>query len=539
MVDDNDTTLVKRIDKLNGRSVFKTTLLLLIFLLGVPSISSGQTISNVLIDESTFSPDGDGIQDSTTIWYELSDTVFSFYAIVMTGDTLNTLDTLIAGNPRSSGIDSTSWDGGDSLGIVVPEGHYLIYLRAEFESSVDSIYKKVKVDLTPTQVEITSIEPSTLVIPGPGQPTIRIYYDISDSPPSDSVEVGVFIFAPGSAFLDTLITLVHDFLEPGSYSANWNGAAVKDGIHKVKVVAYDDGGHSDYAIAELNVDIKPPTIEITSPEPDKSFRVIPDSIRGWAYDRNQVTSLQIKYNADFPYLDVPTQWVQNDTVYFVAPLADSIIEERDYVLRFKAVDAPGRADSLPFRVELDLTPPPTPILDPPEGPVRTPYYTLTGTFDLALGEYVKVYRNGAFLDSVFVLSGDFNSVEVALIPGENIFTVVALDVLGNASPHSNAVTVQFDASKGVFISQPFRPEDEFQINLLKQALYTELKIYDLGGDLVVTLEDRTHDKNIAIEWDGLNGNREALKRGPLVVVVQVNYAGGGKETFREIFLFDP
>jgi hypothetical protein len=62
----------------------------------------------------------------------------------------------------------------------------------------------------------------------------------------------------------------------------------------------------------------------------------------------------------------------------------------------------------------------------------------------------------------------------------------------------------------------------------------------MAGEVVVILTNEFASRNYAFEWDGLNGDGQAVKKGPLVAVSQAEYDGGGTDViFREIFLFDP
>jgi hypothetical protein len=454
----------------------------------------------------------------------------------LTGDTLSIVDILVDGEPRAAGTDSIWWNGENFFGIVVPEGDYLFFVRAENASGADSIYKAIHVDLTAPQVSITQIEPGTLIAPGLlDQQPLRIDYFVTDVFPTDSTDVTVRIMGPAGTALDT-ITLARLEIDK-TYRAEWNGLSAEvDGIHEVQIRAKDGGGHLDVALAPVNVDLDEPEIRITNPDNNKAFSIIADSIEGWAYDRNGVTPVLIAYSQERFYAPVPNQWVMNDTLFFNAPLADSVTEEGEYQLLFKTSDNAGRIDSVIFSIELDTSSPDPPVLNPPEDVVHVPKYTLTGSFSVD-SKKIRIFRNGAYVDSVFILIQESLAEEVLLTPGDNVFTAIALDEAGNTSTPSNAVTVVYDAATSVFIPQPFGPNDSFQINLAGKEARITLKIFDLGGDLVYTHRDYTPGSNIDIPWDGLNGEREEVKRGPLVLVVRVAYDNGNENTFRELFLF--
>jgi flagellar hook assembly protein FlgD len=526
-----DETLSKRVPYTGLFCIFA-------LLLCVSTVASGQIISNVTIGEFTLSPDGDGSQDSTYIAVTLLDSVFSYDAFILTGDTLSIVDILVDGKPRASGTDSTWWDGENFFGIIVPEGNYLFFVRAENSSGADSLYLEIFVDLTTPQVNIIQIEPSTLIAPGlPDQQNLRIDYFITDSFPTDSVNVNVVVMNPSGHAQDTLTSQLLQIDK--TYRTEWDGlSAVLDGIHDVQIRATDNGGHLDVAWAPINVDLDEPSMQITSPDNNKKYKVIPDSIRGWATDRNGITSVEIAYSADRVYEPIPHQWLMNDTLFFAAPLADSITQDGQYQLWFKTSDAAGRMDSLSFNIDLDTDSPSPPVLDPPQNVIHTPNYTLTGTFSQDT-EKIRIFRNGAFIDSVFTLLQQSLSEEILLNEGENVITAIAVDEAENTSIPSNAITIVYDATESVFIPQPFRSNDSFQINLSGKTASITLKIFDMGGDLVYAHRDYTLGSNIDIQWNGRNGEGEEVKRGPLVIVVRVEYDNGDDNTLRELFLFNP
>ena len=86
---------------------------------------------------------------------------------------------------------------------------------------------------------------------------------------------------------------------------------------------------------------------------------------------------------------------------------------------------------------------------------------------------------------------------------------------------------------------PFRAGNDFSVNLASPASSVELNIYDMTGDLVVTLGSTTPATTYAIPWDVLNGNGTLVKKGPLVLVATVNYADGSVERVRKVFLVEP
>jgi len=127
--------------------------------------------------------------------------------------------------------------------------------------------------------------------------------------------------------------------------------------------------------------------------------------------------------------------------------------------------------------------------------------------------------------NLLYLTGSIFMLEVydRVLPSRSIPTLVGLVVLAG----------------GLYIAQPFRPGDAFQVNLAEPARYVTLRVYDMGGHLVRVLDERYGGDFVSIAWDGLNGDGEKAKKGPLVAVALVERSDGAKDTLRGIFLFEP
>jgi hypothetical protein len=66
-----------------------------------------------------------------------------------------------------------------------------------------------------------------------------------------------------------------------------------------------------------------------------------------------------------------------------------------------------------------------------------------------------------------------------------------------------------------------------------------VRVFDMTGVAVVSLQDGTASQFYSLKWDGINGSGVDVRKGPLVVVVALEYADGSRDVFREVFLFDP
>jgi hypothetical protein len=154
---------------------------------------------------------------------------------------------------------------------------------------------------------------------------------------------------------------------------------------------------------------------------------------------------------------------------------------------------------------------------------------------------MEIYQNGVLVDRIapnLPVIPEF-PYTITLVPGNNTIYAIAFDAAGNSSGRSNVISVVLDRSPGLLISVPFVANDAFLLNLSRPASTVSLRVYDLGGGLVQVLSSTSAGTNIALPWDGRNGNGEAVKKGPLVAIAKIQYRDGGGEVFREAFLYEP
>ncbi len=182
---------------------------------------------------------------------------------------------------------------------------------------------------------------------------------------------------------------------------------------------------------------------------------------------------------------------------------------------------------------------PAPVLTSPGGKVHADSYLLKGSVDsLRVGSTVRIFRNGAVIDSVALTTSKGFSKRVPLLVGDNSFRA-ALAVDTSTSPKSNTVTVHFETAAGFFMPVPMVPGASFDINTVDPAAKVELRIFDTAGDLVIRFQSREPDTFYSFLWDGENGSEQSVRRGPLVAVAAIDYPDGTHEIIRQVFLFDP
>ncbi|MEJ2721328.1 MAG: hypothetical protein P8181_09340, partial [bacterium] len=444
------------------------------------------------------------------------------------------------------------WDGTDPGGTPAPEDTFLVLLRAASVggADADTAYSRYFfLDVTSPTVVITDLSPERFAPDSsnpPQEDTLFVEYDIHDPPPSDEVAAEVVIFDQTPKEVATLRTGYVG--SNGSYTDSWDGSGTtKDGEHTVRVYARDEAGNEAEASRRFDVDLNGPTIAITNLESGLVLTELPDSVYGWAWHRHGVydsvwSRFSTPANVDEPYVLLETTWFRSDTLFFSAPLK-SVVEQQQvkYTFNFRAKDLLGVRHVKNLDVTWDQTPPPPPELEQPPKIVHSRNFVLSGRIPASVGfeDVMRIYRNGVLADSVFPAVPDQWPHPMTLTPGLNRIYGVMVDKAGNIGEPSNTIEVTWDRSVGVFIRQPFRPDDAIDITSREEVTSVTIRIYDMSGNLVRVVRHGGSGTNISVPWNGLNGDGTDVKKGPLVAVVRLTFLHGDDETHRKIFLFEP
>jgi flagellar hook assembly protein FlgD len=527
-----------------------------------PSAQGSDLVTLFEVEESAFSPDGDGSQDSTAILLQISEDSPSLAIVLYESDSTTVVDTLRAAAPQTAGADTVTvfWNGTDAQGGFVPEGLYLVTLFALGTTAGDTVITlPVVVDNTPPAIQILLSEPG-IYAPGlTGTPQVySVTFVVSNTSPTfgiptleDQLEIKMLGGASDTVAIGSSVHTEPEFEgRDGMYELTWDAskmAQVVDGRYRFVFTVTDEAGHAASATDRVNLDVRAPDVGFYNMQEGQTARVVPDSLHAWAWDRNGIDSLYVKYADAGKYRYIADTHTAGDTTVFWVPLADSVGGEGTHRLTVRAKDAvaadTGWVAKKPLRFTVDVTAPPPPVLEPFDGIWRGPEFTLRGTWTSGT-ETIRFYRNGTLMDSVLTLALDAKNLDafaqpIPLVEGVNVLTSTAVDEAFNESGPSNQVVVEFVGGSGLFIPAPFGPNDEFHLNLGDAADRATLRVYDLSGELVVSLASDLSARNYAFVWDGRNGDGDDVKKGPLVAVSQAEYGTGPDVVFREIFLFDP
>jgi flagellar hook assembly protein FlgD len=512
-----------------------------------------QLVSRFEVRESVISPNGDGTLDSTRVRYTLVDSVRAVSVVVFAADSTTPVDTLRAPGADAAGLREVVWKGRRFDGSPAPEGAYVVTLSALGVSDPDSTLSlPVFVDLTPPSVQILSVLPSPYAPGAPGaRDAVEVSFVVANASPvfpgrvPDELDTE-FANPSGNVVVPVTISTSPPFTGGnGTYVTAWDAtdeaATLSDGEYRVTLTLTDVAGFVASSTYHFDMDTKAPGVEVTSLEDNASVSVVPDSLRGNAFDRSGVDSLFVRYAAARPFERVTTTGLAGDTLRFAVTLADSIQTEGSHRLEFRAVDRLKRSSSTAFNFKFDRSAPAAPSLDPYAGAWHAPVFHLTGEADNGgdLGAWVRVYHNGARIDSVSTAVNERFAFDVDLVTGRNEFYAVLRDAAFNASAPSNTVVVTFDTGSGFFAPAPFAPGASFDVNAARMASSAAIRVFDMIGDLVVTFTDDEPKQFYSFAWNGHNASGATVKKGPLVAVASVTYDDGTRDVFREVFLFDP
>lgn len=468
------------------------------------------------------------------------------------------------------GIRSVCWDGRAWDGAPVPDGPYVVTLFGRSQAMQDtSVSIPLFVDVTPPALQITGVSPAVYVPGLVGHPSVlsvsfsitsvsfpfqgrvpdEIQWEITKPNgqpiPEEDLE-GRISFDPPLLDDDPPSVGVD-----GAYRFKWDADGqddLGDGTHRIVLLAVDAAGYTRTDTVLARFDVHTPRVSFVNLGSGDEVRVVPDSLIGTAWDASGIDSLYVRYATGAAFHPVTGWTARNDTAFFAVVLADSITSEGDHRITVRAIDATGalcggcagRSGEASLDFTWDTTAPEAPQLDPFEGVWRQPHFPLAGDAPEGegLGGVVYVYRGGVKADSVFLALSTRFETTVALEPGTNVLTATYADAARNESAPSNTVTVTLDDGTGFFTPTPFRPGDDFVINVGAPGRSAEIRVYDLWGDLVVILESNVAGSSYGIAWDGTNASGETVRKGPLVAVATVRFDDGRIRRFRTLFLLE-
>ena len=143
-------------------------LIVLAILLPAPALAYVE-ITDILIRNSSFSPNDDGVLDSTEVTFNLSCDKETAYVWILVKDGDGQMMTALADNePTSPGKVAKVWDGSGPSGQTVPEGEYTFEITATADGDTTPTY------MPKALLDVTAPVFGVLITPNPYAPNIPL-----------------------------------------------------------------------------------------------------------------------------------------------------------------------------------------------------------------------------------------------------------------------------------------------------------------------------------------------------------------------------
>jgi len=343
--------------------------LTVVWALAVPA--AGGLISDVGAIPNPFSPNADGVFDSTAVYYSLSEQAA---VVVAVADSAGIGFLTLWSGWEDEGTHSHWWDGWFEDSFVA-DGEYQFLIKAipEFGPYEEAAFPFVVDTEAPPLLDV-EVAPSRFSPNGDGVgDSLMIRFEAGISEPSDQVLVTVLDKNAES------VRLVYSATGVASAILFWNGddeegAVASDGLFFVKVETRDAAGNGDWSGALVDLDTSPPVLGVDYTD-TTAMEIRADSsvaeLTGWAFDRAGVVSVEMSVDQE--------EWIEvalgrPDTVTWAGSLAcescvpDSLDEVLEVFVRGRdgtpTADGQGHVNGpeasvpiLSFDVIFDVAPP--------------------------------------------------------------------------------------------------------------------------------------------------------------------------------------
>jgi hypothetical protein len=182
-----------------------------------------------------------------------------------------------------------------------------------------------------------------------------------------------------------------------------------------------------------------------------------------------------------------------------------------------------------------------PTLDPLERSARTSALPVSGH---AAGVFEVIMRvtgpgetNPHAVDSLTVDAGGDFAGTAMLAAGDNLITFHSMNRSGNLSAGQASVDVFLLGEPFLGIPKRFRPGDEFSFGFSQQASRVDVEIRNLAGETVTQLHESSMSEYFELPWDGRNRAGQLAFSGPYLALIEIEYVSGERETHAKPFIF--
>ena len=537
--------------------------LVLVWALAIPA--AGGLISDVGAIPNPFSPNADGVLDSTAIYYSLAELAD---VVVSVADSAGIGFLTLWSGWEDEGTHSHWWDGRFEDSFVA-DGEYRFLIKAVPESGSSYEEEEVEfpfvVDTEAPPLHDVEVVPSRFSPDGDGVgDSLMIRFDAGVSEPSDQVLVTIL---DGD---DEPVRQIYSSTGIASAVLFWDGAdetgaVASDGLFFVRVETRDAAGNQAESGALVDLDTAPPDLSVDDLD-TTAMEIRVDSsvaeLTGWAYDRAGVVSVELSVDQG--------EWTEvalgrPDTVTWAGSvacescLADSLDETVQLLVRAHdgtpTADGQGHvndsstsAPMLSFDVVFDVAPPRHESSTLSGGndtfePDET--ITITTTWDndryTVTADFSQVDGESDSLDVAWI-SGDRYSVTYEIPAADSLVLpvedaqvfITATDGFGRrVTVEAVTVTVlpgSSDDPAGVLRLDvnSFEPMagGKVVITLGAHEGTATVSVYNMAGTLVRTLESQDDE----IRWYGDNDAGDSVASGVYFLRIQV----GESESVRKV-----
>lgn len=262
--------------------------------------AAGGVISDVGAIPSPFSPNGDGVLDSTAVHYTLSEATAVFIEIL---DAAQAEPVGLWWGSEEAGSHAHWWDGDlaplePAVTDPAPDGDYYFRITADFGNpgSPEVAIHPFTIDTeAPTLTEF-DVSPTRFSPDGDGVgDSLCVATGVEYSDSSDLVVLRI---------LDTddePVRTLYNGSAAGSVYVCWDGMGdgggqMDDGLYYVSVETRDSAGNTDSAGSLVDIDTSPPMLSVSYPDSAmEEWRVDATAadLEGWAYDRAGVVAVEM------------------------------------------------------------------------------------------------------------------------------------------------------------------------------------------------------------------------------------------------------
>ncbi len=493
-----------------------------------PARAAAPTLSGFGVDFSSFSPDGDGAQDTVRYSYTLGVDTAVVVVEVQRGDDIapnGTIVVTLRNASRAPGADKVTWNGRNAGGVLQADGFYWFVTTAtNSDGAATATPVRVTLDTVAPQVSVVSVaNPYAPLAPG-ADTLARITVNLAGVEAGDRLEL---TFTGPRPETDERSAL-YDVSADGLFVAAWSGSGEADGLYAVSARVFDAAGHSTEAAGpDLNLDVALPAASVTSPAPPDTNGLI-RRVEIVASDRSGLDFVRMTLSADGRAIADSLCPCPVDSVGFGMDVPDSIAATDTLLVTLFLRDFPGQERTIVQPLVVDSLPPAPPVLD--QLPERVVLSNLSFGGAASGSDSVVVRVNGGQAARLRVATNGRFGGTLFLVLGTNVIDAIAKDKAGNLSTPSAAENVIWEQPLGVHVPERFRQNDAIEVILEAPGRGVTVHVYTLTGKLVRTLESNSQTTVYQIPWDLKDEDGGDAGSGPYVFrIVAVQQDGSSLE----------